>query len=65
MKKMFSSTCRILATVGLLAGATVGLSACNTVNGMGKDAAAVGHDVSKGAGATQQAVTGNTGLATH
>lgn len=62
---MFSASCRILATVGLLAAATAGLSACNTLSGMGQDASAVGHDVSKGATATQSAVTGNTGLATH
>lgn len=62
---MISASCRALATVGFLVAATAGLSACNTVNGMGQDAAAVGHDVSKGAGATQGAVTNNTGLATH
>ena len=59
------ATCRMLLTVGLLAGATAGLSACNTLSGAGEDASALGHDVSKGATATQQAVTGNTGLATH
>jgi hypothetical protein len=32
---------------------------------MGQDASALGHDVSHGAAATQGAVTGNTGLATH
>ncbi len=62
---MFTASCRALATVGLLAVATVGLSACNTVSGMGQDASALGHDVSRGATATQSAVTGNTGLATH
>ena len=62
---MFHATCRMLLTVGLLAGATAGLSACNTLSGAGQDASALGHDVSRGATATQQAVTGNTGLATH
>lgn len=62
---MITSPRRVLATVGFLMAATLGLSACNTVSGMGQDAAAVGHDVSKGAGATQGAVTSNTGLATH
>ncbi|MCQ8278237.1 entericidin [Acetobacteraceae bacterium KSS8] len=62
---MFNASCRVLATVGLLAAATVGLSACNTVSGMGQDASALGHDVSRGATATQSAVTSNTGLATH
>jgi predicted small secreted protein len=62
---MITATCRVLATVGLLSAATVGLSACNTVTGMGQDASAVGHDVSKGAVVTQKAVTSNTGLATH
>ncbi len=62
---MFSATCRMLLTAGLLAGATAGLSACNTLSGVGEDTSALGHDVSKGATATQQAVTGNTGLATH
>ncbi len=62
---MFIAHCRTIATIGCLAVATVGLSACNTVHGMGQDASAVGHDVSKGAAVTQQAVTKNTGLATH
>jgi entericidin A len=62
---MFTASCRALAAVGFLAAATVGLSACNTVDGMGADASALGHDVSKGASATQGAVTSNTGLATH
>ncbi len=62
---MFSASCRALATIGLLAAATVGLSGCNTLNGAGQDASALGHDVSKGASATQSAVTGNTGLANH
>ena len=62
---MLSTTCRMLLTVGLLTGATAGLSACNTLSGAGQDASALGHDVSSGATATQQAVTGGTGLATH
>ena len=62
---MRSVSCRVLATVGLLAATSVGLSACNTLNGMGADASAVGHDVSKGASATQGAVTSSTGLASH
>ncbi len=62
---MLTNTCRMLLTVGLLAGATAGLSACNTLSGAGQDASALGHDVSNGATATQQAVTGNTGLANH
>ncbi len=62
---MLSNTCRMFLTVGLLVGATVGLSACNTLSGAGQDASALGHDVSNGATATQQAVTGNTGLANH
>ncbi len=62
---MLSNTSRMVLTVGLLVGTTVGLSACNTLSGAGQDASALGHDVSKGATATQQAVTGNTGLANH
>ncbi len=58
-------SCRVLATMGLLAVSTIGLSACNTLAGVGQDASAVGHDVSKGATATQGAVTSSTGLATH
>ena len=65
MKKMPLVPFRVLATVGFLAAAGAGLSGCNTVAGMGKDASAVGHDVSKGATATQGAVTSNTGLASH
>ena len=61
---MRSASLRALATVGLLAAAGVGLSACNTLAGVGQDASAVGHDVSKGATATQGAVTSHTGLAT-
>ena len=56
---------RVVAAVGLLAVASVGLSACNTLAGVGEDASAVGHDVSKGATTTQGAVTNGTGLASH
>lgn len=35
-------------TVAALGAATLGLSACNTVSGAGKDLSAVGHDVTKG-----------------
>ena len=59
------SICRTLTMTGLLCAAGIALAACNTVNGAGADASALGHDVSKGAAATQKAVTGNTGLATH
>ncbi len=62
---MRTVSCRLLATVGFLAVATVGLSACNTLTGLGQDTSAVGHDVSKGAAATQGAVTSSTGLASH
>ena len=45
---MVSASCRALATLAVLATASIGLAACNTVTGMGQDASAVGHDVSKG-----------------
>jgi len=60
---MVSVTCRTLATVALLAAATAGLSACNTLNGVGKDASAAGHDLSNGVSAGQHAVNNRTGLA--
>ncbi|MBE7210537.1 MAG: entericidin [Gluconacetobacter diazotrophicus] len=62
---MSLKSCRIVATLGLLAGASLGLAACNTVAGIGQDTSALGKDVTGGAGATQHAVTGSTGLATH
>ncbi len=65
MKKMRSVPCRALAIIGFLAVATVGLSACNTLAGVGQDTSALGHDVSKGATSTQGAVTSSTGLANH
>lgn len=51
------------AACAALIGSALTLSACNTVHGMGQDASAVGHDVSAGARATQNAVTSNTGAA--
>ncbi|GBQ63955.1 hypothetical protein AA103196_0741 [Ameyamaea chiangmaiensis NBRC 103196] len=43
----------------LLAGAS--LSACNTVHGAGQDVSAVGHNVSRGANATQNGLVNATG----
>ncbi|GBQ82768.1 entericidin [Asaia krungthepensis] len=40
----------------LLALPALGLSACNTVDGAGRDVSSIGHDVSRGAGATQGAI---------
>ncbi len=50
-----------LSAVALLAVATLGLSACNTISGAGKDASAVGHDVSRGADATSNSISDKTG----
>ncbi|NHN88153.1 entericidin A/B family lipoprotein [Acetobacter sp. LMG 1627] len=41
------------------------LAGCNTVHGAGKDVSAVGHNVSRGAEATQQSITNATGSSTH
>ncbi|MBB2176063.1 entericidin A/B family lipoprotein [Gluconacetobacter johannae] len=42
-------------------GMSAGLSACNTVRGAGEDVSSVGHDVSRGANATQGHITHSTG----
>ncbi|MBB2204248.1 entericidin A/B family lipoprotein [Gluconacetobacter takamatsuzukensis] len=41
-------------------GLSAGLSACNTVRGAGQDVSSVGHDVSRGANASQNAITRST-----
>ncbi|GBQ22876.1 entericidin A/B family lipoprotein [Gluconacetobacter sacchari] len=50
----------VLLTVAML-GLSAGLSACNTVRGAGQDVSSVGHDVSRGATASQHAITHSTG----
>lgn len=50
-----------LAKVGVLAAALLTLAACNTVHGAGKDVSALGHDVSRGAAATQHSINKSTG----
>lgn len=59
------SISRIALSLTLLSGAAVSLSACNTVHGAGKDVSAVGHDVSRGAAATQDAIQRNTSTSTN
>ncbi len=43
--------------------ATLGLSACNTVSGAGKDLSAAGHDVTGTSNATQSKIHEKTGAA--
>ena len=57
---MSRSTTSLLTMAALLA-AGLGLSACNTVAGAGKDASAVGHDVSRGANASGNYINDKTG----
>ncbi|MBB2202025.1 entericidin A/B family lipoprotein [Gluconacetobacter tumulisoli] len=42
-------------------GMSAGLSACNTMRGAGQDVSSVGHNVSRGANATQDQITRSTG----
>ncbi len=57
---MFRSIAPTLTAVALLV-AALGLSACNTVAGAGKDASALGHDVTRGASSTSDTITKKTG----
>ena len=50
-----------LLAVAVLGVATLGLSACNTMSGAGKDVSAVGHDVTRGANAAGNSIDKNTG----
>lgn len=50
-------------TVLALGVATLGLSACNTVSGAGKDLSAAGHDMTGGSTATQNKIVDKTGAA--
>lgn len=52
-----------LLTVLALGTATLGLSACNTMTGAGKDLSAAGHDLSGGSTATQNKIVDKTGAA--
>ncbi len=52
-----------LFLVAALVVATLGLSACNTVTGAGKDLSAAGHDVSGGSTAAQDKIHDKTGAA--
>ncbi|MBF0858772.1 entericidin A/B family lipoprotein [Gluconobacter sp. LMG 31484] len=54
------SIARIALSLALLSGAGVTLSACNTVRGAGQDVSSVGHDVARGANASQDAIQRNT-----
>lgn len=50
-----------LTAVAVLGVAMLGLSACNTVAGAGKDASALGHDVTRGSNATSNKIHDTTG----
>lgn len=54
------SIARIALSLALLSGAGVTLSACNTVRGAGQDVSSIGHNVSRGANASQDAIQRNT-----
>ena len=56
-----SSKAATLFTAVILGVASLGLSACNTFSGLGKDTSAVGHDVSRAADSSGHAITRNTG----
>ncbi|GEL02379.1 entericidin [Swaminathania salitolerans] len=57
---------RIGALAAFLALPAFGLTACNTVDGAGRDVSSIGHDVSNGANATQGAIhDAAPGAATH
>lgn len=51
---------RIALCAAFLSGAALSLSACNTVRGAGQDVSSVGHDVSRGATASQNAIDSHT-----
>ena len=50
-----------LLAVAVLGVSMLGLSACNTVSGVGKDASALGHDVTRGSDATGDKIHDSTG----
>ena len=52
-----------LFAAALLAVATLGLSACNTMSGAGKDLSAAGHDMTHVSGSTQDKIVDKTGAA--
>ncbi len=57
---MFRRIASLLAVL-LLGMTTLGLSACNTISGAGKDVSAVGHDVTRGSDASSNAISDKTG----
>jgi len=59
---MFRRTATVF-TVLALGVATLGLSACNTMSGAGKDLSAAGHDVTGGSNAAQNKIVDKTGAA--
>ncbi|GAA4475154.1 entericidin A/B family lipoprotein [Gluconacetobacter asukensis] len=56
-----SGMARTALLVVAMLGLSAGLSACNTMRGAGQDVSSVGHDVSRGANASQKAITHSTG----
>ena len=61
---MFRRSATLLAVL-VLGAASLGLTACNTVSGAGKDLSAAGHDVTGTSNATQDKITSKTGVATN
>lgn len=55
---------RITLSITLLSGASLSLSACNTIRGAGEDVSSVGHDVARGANATQRSIARHTPAST-
>ena len=56
-----SSRFATLFTVAVLGVAAMGLSACNTVSGAGKDVSALGHDTTRAANSSDHAIVNKTG----
>ncbi|WP_220790035.1 entericidin A/B family lipoprotein [Gluconacetobacter tumulisoli] len=56
-----SGLCRAAFLAVAMLGMSAGLSACNTMRGAGQDVSSVGHNVSRGANATQDQITRSTG----
>jgi len=61
----FGPVLRHIAAAGLLVAVVGGLSACNTMRGAGQDVSSVGHDVARGANATQRGIAHATGASTN
>lgn len=56
MSNKTSRSVRASLTLAVLLLAGLGVSACNTVAGAGKDVSSVGHDVTNGAGSVKTSI---------